>query len=129
MADAITITLPLPPKQLSPNGRSHWRSKAKAVKSYRTRAAEEAMVAAYENPEARRNMPWSHATIAIAYYHRTSRFADSDNIVASLKAGIDGLVDGGLLTDDRDVTYLPVTRLVDGKNPRVEVTIQELTGE
>ena len=35
----ITITLPLPPKELSPNARPHWAVKARAIKSYRLLAA------------------------------------------------------------------------------------------
>jgi len=121
----LRITLPFPSRTLSPNGRSHWRTKAKAVKAYRKRAADEAMVAAYENRAARRSMPWSKATISVTCYHKTARHMDEDNIVASLKPAFDGLVSAGILTDDRDVTVLPPVRLTDRENPRVELVIRK----
>lgn len=117
----LTITMPLPPKELSPNGRSHWRAKAKAVKSYRKRAAEEAMVSVYEQ-----NQDWTPLEdphIQVTYYHKTSNFRDPDNILACLKSAIDGLVDGGIMTDDCDVTYYPVKRLKDSERPRVELKV------
>jgi hypothetical protein len=35
---------------------------------------------------------------------------DPDNLVSLAKASIDGLQDGGILTDDREVIYLPPTQ-------------------
>lgn len=35
---------------------------------------------------------------------------DPDNLISFAKASVDGLQDGGILTDDRDVIYLPPTQ-------------------
>jgi crossover junction endodeoxyribonuclease RusA len=123
----LLVTLPLPPRELSPNGRPHWRVKAKRTAEYRKRSAEEAMVAAWENAVARRSMPWSEVSVEVRYFHKTIAFQDRDNILASLKAAFDSFVDAGVLTDDRDVTYLPVVRAKDSANPRVELRIRPLT--
>ncbi len=65
----------------------------------------------------------SLASLRIDWYHPTRRLLDRDNIIASSKAYIDGIVDAGVLSDDRDVTFEPVGRFVDKANPRVEITI------
>lgn len=69
---------------------------------------------------------WKKARVLIDWYHKTARFLDRDNIIASCKAYIDGFADAGLIADDVGVTYEPVGRFKDAKNPRVEITI---TGE
>jgi len=123
--NSITITLPVPPVAVRPNGRSHWRAKAKAVKTMRCGAALTCCTvdrfAAWRCLEPR----FSRASIRIDWYHPTARFLDRDNIIASCKAYIDGIVDAGVLADDRDVTYEPVGRFkaTKGTEPRVEITV------
>ena len=67
--------------------------------------------------------PVSSATIQMTFFHRTARKQDPDNLLASMKAAIDGLVDGGVLTDDRDLTHLPPVQKKDKDDPRVELVI------
>ena len=123
MADAVTITLPEPPKELNPNGRHHWRAKLRPKQQYRETAkwCGMEMVGDREPVEA--------AEVWITYYHRTANHRDRDNILASLKPAIDGLVDAGLLADDSDLTYRPIRRETDKGNPRVEVTIEAVDME
>ena len=117
-AESITITLPLPSKCLSPNARAHWRTKAKAVKEYRWRACAEAL----EATEAQ--MPrWTAASIQAVFYHPQRRRRDHDNLAASLKSAVDGLVDAGLLADDDQITWLPVVKLIDPEYPRVMLVV------
>lgn len=124
---AITVVLSLPPNELKPNARPHHMAKANKVKAYRRQAWAVALMARdYAHTEPPR---WQYATIQIDYYHKTAAFMDRDNIIATLKSGIDGLTDAGVLADDRDVTYLPVRRFKDAKNPRVELTITPATTE
>lgn len=125
MCKQITITLPTPPSELNPNStRPHWRYKAKATKHYRKRSADEAAIGVYQL-EDQEGFPLKRAVIQVTYYHPTKAFKDPDNILASLKAAFDGLVDGGILADDRDVTYPPVKRFKDADCPRVELAITE----
>lgn len=123
----LTITLPLPNASLSPNSRKHWRVKAKFTKLYRLLANIEAI-----NSMLRANMhhaewtfKWQSATVRCHFYHRDSRRRDADNLLASMKAAFDGLADAGLVTNDSGFTHLPVLVAKDGKNPRVEITIEE----
>lgn len=128
----LTVVVELPPNELKPNSRPHFREKAKQKAYYRNHASEEAQVAVWKKPRTSLTMPWTEVTIKVTYYHKTKAFADRDNILASMKAAFDGLVDAGLLTDDRDVTYLPVVREHDKDEPRVELVITDFgkgTGE
>lgn len=68
---------------------------------------------------------WERARVRIDWYHKTARFLDRDNIIASCKAYIDGICDAGIIADDVGVTYEPVGRFKDKDNPRVEITITE----
>lgn len=126
MAKPLKIILDLPPKELSPNhtvgSRGQRMGKAAKIKKYRQAAAMMALSALGE--AGWMSLPlWDRATVQISYYHKTRAFRDPDNIIASMKAGIDGLTDAGVFSDDRDLTYLPVSRFKDASNPRVEIEI------
>jgi Holliday junction resolvase RusA-like endonuclease len=127
----LTVTLPIPPRELSPNhtvgSRGQRIAKSVKVKAYRERARQEAGIAAHVAGMV--NGGWTHARIQIEWYHPTIRFPDADNVLAWLKAGIDGIRDSGLLADDNNVEYPPVRREKDKLNPRVVLTITQLEGE
>ncbi len=116
----IRLSLPLPPRVVSPNGRAHWAAKARAVKAMRYRAAAETLAA-----RGGRVKSWPTATVQVTYYHRDRRRRDGDNALAACKAYMDGLADAGLVADDVSLTYLPVQFEVDKANPRVELTIAQ----
>ncbi len=97
----VTIQLPTPPSALKPNERVHWRVKAKATKAYREAAR---WAAHAPHPSA-----WKAAEIQAHFRFKQDRRRDRDNLLASLKAAFDGLVDAGLLADDSGVTHLPTT--------------------
>jgi len=118
--EPLEITLDLPNSGLSPNARKHWRAKSKLVKEYREHACEQAMSAAYDQKVER---PFETPVVLIKYWNRRKVRPDGDNIIASMKSAFDGFEDAGLFTNDRFCFYFPVWRLVDRKNPRVDVTI------
>lgn len=122
----ITLTLPLPPPALSPNARPrHWSIKTRAVAAYRSRAEMEA-----RRLPRRQRQAWDRAEIQITFYHPNRRRRDADNALASMKAGLDGLVRAGVLSDDHGVTYPPVRFVVDrDQRPRVEIQIRPLPAE
>lgn len=95
----VLISLPLPPRELSPNARPHWAAKARAAKRYKQEA-----VNAYARQYGKKRQ-WRRAWIEIEWQHPTARLPDKDNIIAWLKSGIDGLVSAGLLSDDKEVDY------------------------
>lgn len=115
----LTITILLPPKELSPNARCHWAKKAKAVKRYR----ELAHGCTLEALAGRRKPRWKSAEVVIRGYFPTARKPDADNFLAALKAAFDGIVDAGVLVDDNGL-FLTIEPLqVDRERPRVELVI------
>lgn len=83
----LTVTLPWPPKELSPNFRGHWTTVARAKKSYREACAWTAKLHGASPIQADR----LHLTLEFVPPSR--RAFDLDNALASCKAGLDGLAD------------------------------------
>lgn len=121
----VTITLPLPPKELNPNkqvaSRGGRMAKNRATDKYKTAAKVQVLATVAGGWKPR----WKTPTIQVEYYFPTMAFRDPDNCIATLKSAFDGLSASGLLDDDRDVTYLPVKRSKDAKNPRVVIHISD----
>jgi len=128
---SVTVTLPLPPRELSPNhtvgSRGGRFRKAGKTKQYRVVAAWAAVDAMVEHnfDHKREDGPclWPTATVQATFYFKDKRRRDRDNLLASMKAAFDGLADAGLVTNDAGFTYLPVRVEVDKANPRVELVI------
>lgn len=114
----MIIELPLPPKELHPNKPVVWRAKMKPKALYR----EQACAAAWNHRPAK---PLEAASVRLVFYLRTKHRHDPDNLIAWMKAGIDGLCDAKIFADDKHLTYLPCEQVTDRKNPRVEVEITE----
>jgi crossover junction endodeoxyribonuclease RusA len=112
----LTVTLPWPPKALSPNARLHWAAKASAAKAYRGACRRLAGEVG----------PWVPPPGKIALWlefvppNRNSR--DDDNLVASFKAGRDGLADALGVDDKRFVSRHTVSSEIGGF---VRVTLTE----
>lgn len=88
-----TLELPFT-KQLSLNDRQHWAVKMKHVKEWRDAAhvlAKHARI-----PACRRIM------VELHYLPRTNQRRDPDNLVASMKPLVDGLVDAKVVQDDTE---------------------------
>lgn len=80
--------------QLSLNDRVHWAVKMKLVKEWRD--ATHVLARAAKIPACRRIQVEFH------YVPRTNQRRDPDNLVASLKPCVDGLVDAGIVPDDTE---------------------------
>ncbi len=115
----IKITLPLPPKELSPNARGHWAAKARATKGYRQWAWAEAV-----STSGGRRFRWLAATAVATFYFPQRRRRDRDNLLASLKAAFDGITDAEIIADDSGLIHLPVAVTIDRDNPRVEISLE-----
>lgn len=89
------VILPWPPKELSPNARVHWAKKAKAAKKYRYDCG-------YLAAHARLNVPEGKVTVTFSPPNNRKR--DQDNMIASLKSGIDGICDW-MRIDDSTFDY------------------------
>jgi crossover junction endodeoxyribonuclease RusA len=69
--------------------------------------------------------PISKAEVTLTYFFKTKRRHDPDNYAG--KFILDGLVEGGILADDSfDNVDLRLRGRYDPKNPRTEITIQEV---
>lgn len=91
------LELPWPPRQLSPNARQHWATLAKAKKAYRARCAAigrqaggRALVAGRER-----------LAVHLSFFPPNRRGRDWDNLLASMKSGLDGLADALGVNDSR----------------------------
>ena len=120
MIHGVIISIPIPPRALSPNGRPHFMAKAKAKRTQRDTANMGARAALGRTPQPR----WTHATVQLRWYAKTARWPDADNAIGSVKGAIDGLVDAGVLLDDDNLTWLPIERHKDKARPRVEILIK-----
>lgn len=83
----MRILLPWPTSDLSPNARGHWAIKARAKKAYRATCAAQARSQGLTRLNAER----LHLKITFVPPNRRAR--DLDNLLASCKAGLDGLCD------------------------------------
>ena len=115
------ITLPLPAKELSPNARCHWGTKAVKTREARITAWAGAMAILWHDDSPRGEKAMSQLT----FYFKTKRRRDADNLLASCKAYFDGLVDAGILADDSGLGHFPIIFHKDKDDPRLEITITE----
>lgn len=121
----VTVTIPIPPRSLSPNGRVHWGAKRAATKKARLHGGLAAIMAMSALASIGKSAPrWLAATVSVRVVRRTKRGRmDHDNLVASLKAYIDGVCDAGLLANDRGLSWGAVEWIVAAdEKERVELT-------
>jgi crossover junction endodeoxyribonuclease RusA len=83
----VNVTLSWPPKELSPNGRLHFMQLAKAKASYRAACQWECKAQGLK-PVAADSL---HLTLTFS--PPTRRRFDLDNLLARMKAGLDGVSD------------------------------------
>lgn len=95
----FTAELPLPPKALSPNkSGTHWAVRARATKKYREDCAWAFKAAMPKS--------WIKCAVAIRVEYRAPKGCnayvahDVANAMSSLKAGIDGAIDAGVIPSD-----------------------------
>ena len=81
------IFLPWPSKALSPNSSGHWSKQSKAKKAYRTYAG----WCVREQHIGKINADALH--VKLTFFPPDNRARDLDNMIASLKSGLDGISD------------------------------------
>jgi crossover junction endodeoxyribonuclease RusA len=113
----IAVSLPWPKRGLSPNARLHWAAKAKLT----SRAKGDAFMLA----RAARPKDWpdaiDRAHVAIAVCPPDRRHRDLDNILASLKAALDGIASAARCDDSRWSLSIDMREPV--KGGAVQITI------
>lgn len=119
---SMQLVLPVPPRQLSPNARCHWRVVAKHKKAYKTTCL--LLACDMVNKMIGGKPPrWKSATIRYSA-HFKSRAWDDDNLIGAMKYARDAIADAGIVENDRGFTTLPVESFGYSKNPRIIVTIE-----
>ena len=109
------VTLPWPPKELSPNARLHWTKTAPIKKAYRL----DCFLLA---KQAKLRADWEGDIVLwLDFYPPNRRHRDDDNLVAAFKAGRDGLADA-LGVDDKRFRVLPFVRDEIGGMVKVRLT-------
>jgi crossover junction endodeoxyribonuclease RusA len=110
-----SVTLPWPPKELSPNARIHWSKKSKAAKAYRASChlltKQSGMAVDWEGDV--------HAWID--FYPPDKRHRDDDNMIAAFKAGRDGMADA-LGIDDKRIRIHPYVKEQIGGMVKIRLT-------
>jgi crossover junction endodeoxyribonuclease RusA len=115
----IEVVLPWPPKDLSPNARVHWSKRSKAAKAYRLECGWHVRAAGPKPKFAAAGA----ITLDIEFIEpNKSRNRDEDNLLASIKAGIDGIADALGVNDRRFVFRIRRSNLIGGM---VRVRISE----
>ncbi len=82
-----TVYLPFPSANLSPNARSHWAKQAMAKKAYRQACGWQAKADGLGQINA------SAINVKVTFFPPDKRRRDLDNMLASLKSGLDGIAD------------------------------------
>jgi hypothetical protein len=117
---SLTITIPLPPKEVRNNWRGHWAKKAGAVKQYRLLARFRATTAMGSTKPM-----WKKASVKVTAYFPTARHLDPTNLIDALKPAFDGLQDAGVIENDKELWPERPMIVTRDKNPRVELTVTE----
>jgi hypothetical protein len=100
----------------------HWAEKGRIAKSLRRRTADEAAVA---RMRAGMRGAWKRATLQIVAVYPTRRHPDPDNLIAALKPAIDGLADGGVFANDRELKIFP-PRIIKGLEPGILLVLEKI---
>ena len=110
MSDALIVTIPqTPTRNLSPNGRAHWRRRHADAKELTSAARWATINALYSQigagamGDGRRTLHW------LVAWEKGRKVMDQDNLIAALKAAQDGIADA-LGLDDRLFTVGSVTQ-------------------
>ena len=80
----MIVELPWPPRGLWPNARNHWAAMARAKRSYKNAAW--ALATKSKHP-----MPQARLCVHMAFCPPDNIRRDMDNMIAAMKAGLDGI--------------------------------------
>lgn len=112
------VSLPWPPRALSPNGRKHRMAVARVKKQYRADCAWSTIAAGVRRIDA------TAVRVRITFHPPDARARDTDNMLASLKAGLDGVADVIGIDDSR--WTLVIARGAPAAPGRVDLALEPL---
>jgi len=128
---ALWLTLPFPPSELNPNRSRglHWSQRSRVTRDYREEVAWYAYAYCNHGKNGKTQMLRAPVKAVVTFVVPDRRPRDMDNLLASLKAAWDGLVDARILEGD-DASRFAVERseIRYEKGQRyVEVSLEEST--
>lgn len=112
---AQQLLLPWPVSALSPNARGHWSRRSRAAKAYRMQCFLFAKKAGLVAPAGR-------ILLQLEFLPPTARRRDDDNLLASFKAGRDGLADALGIDDSLFVSQVQIGEVHPGGAVRVTLS-------
>lgn len=115
------IRLAWPPKELNPNARVHFHQKARAAKAYRDSAYWLAKSSPVDSGNNEYNEDETQITLQIQFLPPDKRKRDLDNMLSSIKSGLDGIADALCINDQRFA--LNISRGAPVKGGKVMVAI------
>lgn len=108
--DELVLIVPMPPRGIRPNSRYRsWRAYGATAKKYKNLCGMMALASMSEVPE------WKKASVRPTFYFKTDRGRDDDNLIASLKHAIDGIVAAGVMVNDKGLSWGKLRKVVDKK--------------
>ena len=114
------ITLPWPPKELSPNARCHWRKSAPIRAKYRQDCYLMAKASGLQAPDGDGQILW-----VVEFIRPDRRHYDDDNLLGRIKALRDGVADALGVNDRRFVTQFSISdEVVKGGAVRVSINLR-----
>jgi hypothetical protein len=118
--DVVTVVLPLPDRATHQNASSPgaFREKADAIRERRALACRTAQQCGWK-PR------WARAVCEARFYFAVRRKRDTPQLVAWLKASVDGLQDAGLVVDDNGISIPEPVVEIDPDRPRLVLTLRE----
>ena len=123
--NSITIILPVPPTDLSKNGRVNRWKRHRLFQQHK----ESARLVIYgalrgERPE------WSNGiNVRVDWYIASGRPPDIDNATERIAAYMDGAQAAGLIADDRHIAGYQFRFGVDHESPHVTLTFERILSE
>lgn len=113
------VSLPWPPRGLSPNDRRHRLAVSGIRRKYRADCAWSTIAAGVRRLEA------SDLRVRITFYPPDARARDTDNMLASIKSGLDGVADVIGIDDSR--WTLVLARGAPERPGRIELVLEPLS--
>jgi len=120
----LAVTIPWPNRSLSPNARVHHMKLARAKKEARD-ASYLMAYAAIRNMANAPALGTDRLDVVIVARPAVRRSRDEDNLLASLKASLDGIAMALCVDDSRFHIQPLVVTEPDRDNPRIDIHIQE----
>lgn len=117
----VVADIPWPSGVLSPNSRAHWGTISKAKKRYRSAAAY-AVHAAGPPIQVCMLRDFAKVDVKLSFSPPDKRARDEDNMLASMKAALDGVSDALDIDDSQFVLTHEVLPPVKGGNVRITIT-------